>query len=330
MDTDVGERFIDGKIALTDFLFYFRSNTKIIDATYLKREGKKVYGSKKIKNYITGSYETLQDVLFTTEQYEGLLFISDFTIINHTKRHRTKPKEIVKAIKEGKIRRGDWVIIDGGLKSGEIMREARKAGVKVITRLNSNFVVLRFGDKIRKEDVLRVIKPIKRTINGENYIVYPIKRCIWQRTAGNLFLVKGEGYDDFIPLFTTSLNSKPETIIKKYKGRTQIEQANKELKSYLEIEGNYFKKKERNYGYIFLLSIVHNFIQYLRLYLKDKSFKEVFEELSFYLLWKEPPKCVYQFEKEIESVFGNISSEGSNKIKTWLERTMNISGEVIA
>ena len=147
MDTDVGERFIDEKIALTDFLFYFRSNTKIIDATYLKREGKKVYGAKKIKNYITGSYETLQDVLFTTEQYEGLLFISDFTIINHTKRHRTKPKEIVKAIKEGKIRRGDWVIIDGGLKSGEIMREVRKAGVKVITRLNSNFVVLRFGDK---------------------------------------------------------------------------------------------------------------------------------------------------------------------------------------
>ena len=41
--------------------------------------------------------------------------------------------------------------------------------------------------------------------------------------------VFGQGYDDFIPLFTTSLKSKSETVIGKYKGRTQIEQTNKEL-----------------------------------------------------------------------------------------------------
>jgi hypothetical protein len=38
-----------------------------------------------------------------------------------------------------------------------------------------------------------------------------------QRTAGNLFLVKVEDYDDFIALFTTALNAKPETVIRKYK-----------------------------------------------------------------------------------------------------------------
>ena len=32
-----------------------------------------------------------------------------------------------------------------------------------------------------------------------------------------MFLFKGEDYDDFMPILTTSLNSKPETIIKKYK-----------------------------------------------------------------------------------------------------------------
>ncbi|MCK4250873.1 hypothetical protein KAX97_05470, partial [candidate division WOR-3 bacterium] len=105
---------------------------------------------------------------------------------------------------------------------------------------------------------------------------------------------------------------------------------NKELKSYLEIEGNYFRTKKSNYGNIFILCLVYNFIQHMRLYLADKSFKEVLEELSFYLLCKEPPKCVSQLEKELESIFGNIGSEGSNKIKTRLERTMNISGAVIA
>jgi len=96
------------------------------------------------------------------------------------------------------------------------MREARKAGVRVLTRLNSNFVVVRFGTKFRKEDVLSNIKPIQWAIEGKSYIICPFKRCIWQWTAGNMFLVRGEGYDDFIPLFTTSLNTKPETAIMKY------------------------------------------------------------------------------------------------------------------
>ncbi len=56
--------------------------------------------------------------------------------------------------------------------------------------------------------------------------------------------MRGEGYDDFIALFTTSLNAKPETVIMKYKERSQIEQTNKELKSYLGVEGSYFRKKE--------------------------------------------------------------------------------------
>ena len=71
--TALGELFIEGKISLNDFLPpHTTTNTRIMDATYLKREGKKVYGAKKIKNYINGSYEQLQDVLFTTENCNGL------------------------------------------------------------------------------------------------------------------------------------------------------------------------------------------------------------------------------------------------------------------
>ena len=83
-----------------------------------------------------------------------------------------------------------------------------KAGVKVATRLDSNFVVVRFGIDFRKKDVLSNIKPIKRTIGGKSYVSYSLKRCVWQGTAGNLLLVRGEGFGDFISLFTTGLNTK--------------------------------------------------------------------------------------------------------------------------
>jgi hypothetical protein len=77
---ELGNLFITGAISLKDFLSYSSSNTKVCDATYLKREGKKVYGAKLIKNYVVGYYELLQDVLFTVERYKGLNFIDDFRI----------------------------------------------------------------------------------------------------------------------------------------------------------------------------------------------------------------------------------------------------------
>ena len=71
-------------------------------------------------------------------------------------------------IKTGKIRRGEWFIYDGGLKSRENLREARKAGVNVVTRLGINFVVHRFGKEFRKEDILSGVKAIKRTMLSTN------------------------------------------------------------------------------------------------------------------------------------------------------------------
>lgn len=198
----LGKLFIKGSISLEDFLTFISSDTKIYDGTYLKREGKKVQGAKRLRNY-------------------------------------------------NKIKKGEWVILDGGFKSGKLVRAARDAGVKLISRLSANFVVHRCGIKYRKEDILKNIRPIKRTIDGKSYVIYILKRGIWQDTAVNLFLVRGEGYDEFIPLFTTALNAKPETVIRKHKQRSAIEQTIKELKSYLEIEGSYNTKKEmsRNIGH---------------------------------------------------------------------------------
>jgi len=46
----LGELFIKGLISLEDFLSFISSDTKIYDGTYLKREGKKVYGAKRLRN----------------------------------------------------------------------------------------------------------------------------------------------------------------------------------------------------------------------------------------------------------------------------------------
>ena len=95
----LGKLFIKGEISLGDFLFDIKSNVGIIDATYVKREGKKIYGVKKIKNQINRSYELLQDTLLKVRWYKCLGFIENIKIINHNKRHKTKPDEIVELIK---------------------------------------------------------------------------------------------------------------------------------------------------------------------------------------------------------------------------------------
>jgi hypothetical protein len=147
---ELGNIVIKEKISLEEFLPDITTNVKIADATLHKRAGKKVYGAKKLKNYVLGGYGLYQDILFTTERFEGMDYIIDFKVINHNKRHLTKPKEIEKAIKSGKIKAGDWIIIDGGLKSGKIAKEARRKGVKLVTRLDKNFVVTHLKDVFGK------------------------------------------------------------------------------------------------------------------------------------------------------------------------------------
>jgi hypothetical protein len=82
--------------------------TAKLEAPHLSIRAAKKWGILDLStsNYIVGCYELLQDVLFTVDRYKGLNFISDFRIINHNKRHLTKQKEIIKAIKVGKIKKG--------------------------------------------------------------------------------------------------------------------------------------------------------------------------------------------------------------------------------
>ncbi len=311
---ELGNLFLSRKIKLSSFLFDYKTFIGISDATLLKRSGKKVYGTKKLVNHVTKGYEVLQDLLIYVERFNGLNFITDFKIINHNKKHLTKPEEIAREIKSGKIKKNSWFIIDGGLKSKELLKEARMHSIKLVTRLNKNFVVSLFGRKFREKDILCKVNPIKRYIKGKCYIIYPLKRCIWNKVAGNLFLVKGEEYTNFIPVFTISLKSKPETIIQRYIDRFSIEQTNKESKSYLKLEGSYFRKKKSNYGNLFITFLRQNFVQYLRLKLGNMSFKEISDNLSLYLLWKYPPKCVFEMEKLLSNSIIDMGFRWQNQL----------------
>ena len=327
---ELGKMVINEKISLMDFFPDLKSNINISDATLIKRKGKRVYAAKRLRNYVSGVNERLQDLLLTVKLCGGCNYITMFKIINHNKRHLSKPKELAKMVKTGKIKSGDWFIYDGGLKSAENLREGRKAGVKVVTRLGINLVVSRIGKKYRKEDILNGVKAITRTIDGVSYTICEFNRCIWHGTMVNLFFVRGEGYKDFIPLFTTALNSKPETIIRKYKERFLIELTNKELKSYLKIESSYFKTKESNYGFYFLLCLVYNLVQCVGSQLPNMSFKDVLERVSNYLLWVDPPKCVFTIEEPFESLLQDIGYETPNKMDTKLTEDMLLSGVVTA
>jgi hypothetical protein len=48
----------------------------------------------------------------------------------------------------------------------------------------------------------------------------------------------------------------------------------------------------------------YNFIQYMRLYLTDMSFKDVLEGISVYLLRERPPKCAFSVRNAFKGVLG--------------------------
>jgi hypothetical protein len=62
--------------------------------------------------------------------------------------------------RSGKIRKGDGIIIDR-LKSGKIGKEARNSGVKLVTRLDKNFVVIRFGKERQETCFWYAVKDMK-------------------------------------------------------------------------------------------------------------------------------------------------------------------------
>jgi hypothetical protein len=60
------------------------------------------------------------------------------------------------------------------------------------------------------------------------------------------------------------------------------------------------------------------------------SFKDVLERVSSYLLWVDPPKCVFTIEEPFERLLQDIGYETPNKMNTELTEAMLLSGVVTA
>jgi len=63
----------------------------------------------------------------------------------------------------------------------------------------------------------------------------------------------------------------------------------------------------------------------MRFYLSGMSFKNVLEELSAYLSYKNPPKCVFKMEKVLNLVLGDIGSKELDKIDIWFKGFMGVT-----
>ena len=63
-------------------------------------------------------------------------------------------------------------------------------------------------------------------------------------------------------LVSTDWKKKPENIIKEYK-RIWIEEKHRRDKSVLKLEGNYLRSKRSNNGFILLMALLSNCIEYL-------------------------------------------------------------------
>jgi hypothetical protein len=60
------------------------------------------------------------------------------------------------------------------------------------------------------------------------------------------------------------------------------------------------------------------------------SFKDALEELSAYLLWKNPPKCVFEMESKLNRVFENIGFEVSDKMNIRSMESTEVLGKVLS
>ncbi len=67
--------------------------------------------------------------------------------------------------------------------------------------------------------------------------------------------------------------------------------------------------------------LIHNFVQYLRPKLDDVSFKEILDNLNLYLLWKYPPKCVFEMEKLLSNSPGDMGFNRQNQLNIDLKNS---------
>ncbi|WP_414739797.1 hypothetical protein ACPB8Q_08010 (plasmid) [Methanocaldococcus indicus] len=95
-----------------------------------------------------------------------------------------------------------------------------------------------------------------------------------------------EGKKKIKYLVSTNYKKKAENIINEYLKRCKIEEKHRRDKSILEVEGNYLSSEKSNIGFVRLMGMLFNCIEYLS-YKNGISFYKVIKECSKELIKNE-------------------------------------------
>jgi len=145
----------------------------------------------------------------------------------------------------------------------EVMRRAKENKVVYIGRIKKNWITEIFGRKFRIEDLFENEKLCKRTVEGKEFFL--ASKVVNIPEVGRVKIVKCimEDKKDPYYLVCTDWKKKPENIIKEYLKRFWIEEKHRRDKSILKLEGNYLRSERSNNGFILLMALLGNCIEYL-------------------------------------------------------------------
>lgn len=152
---------------------------------------------------------------------------------------------------------------DGFVTTKENLRRAKENKVVYIGRIKKNWKVEVFGKEFKVEELFRDEKLCKRTVEGKEFFL--ASKVVNIPEVGRVKIVKCIMEDKKDPYYivSTDWKKKPENVIKEYLKRFWIEEKHRRDKSVLDLEGNYLRSERSNNGFILLMAVLSNCIEYL-------------------------------------------------------------------
>lgn len=119
-----------------------------------------------------------------------------------------------------------------------------------------------FGKKFKIEELFKDEK-LQRTIEGKEFLL--ASKVVNIPEVGRVKIVKCLMDDKKDPyyLVSTDWKKKPENIVKEYLKRIWIEEKHRRDKFVLKLEGNYLRSEKSNNGFVLLMAVLANCIEYL-------------------------------------------------------------------
>jgi len=192
--------------------------------------------------------------------------------------------EILKSLPDANIGKA---LGDGFITTKKVMKESKKLGLQYIGKIRKNIKIEYFGRKVKVEELFK--KDFKedkfklRTIEGIKFKLSSKVVNIPDVGKVKLIAVLMESRTKPTYLVSTNFKKKPENIIKEYMKRPKVEEVHRRCKSVLKVEGNYLTSEKSNEGFIRLIGMLYNCIEYLS-NIYEISFYEVVKECSIELI----------------------------------------------